>query len=129
MRALTYSVCMNHTKTQELLLVPINILEAAHLLLLIVLVLLVVLIVLLLFRRKHNKTLSHGPKTPLVACVFHLVSICTSFWLNENRYTCFWQLPFILIVSIANDLSSESSRGDVSKAELVGTDTAVRRCC
>ena len=24
MRALTYSVCMNHTKTQELLLVPIN---------------------------------------------------------------------------------------------------------
>ena len=24
-----------------------------------------------------QKTLSHGPKTPLVACVFYLVLICT----------------------------------------------------
>ena len=43
--------------------------------------------------QKNNLTLSHGPKTPLVACVFHLALICTWFWLNVNRYTCFWHLP------------------------------------
>ena len=74
-------ICMNHTKTQKLL--PIEDLEAAHLLL------------LLLFRRKKIIiiTHSHRPKTPLVACVFYLVLICTCFWLNVNRYTCFWHLP------------------------------------
>ena len=53
---------------------------------------------LLLFRRKKktNKlTLSRRPKTPLVACVFYLVLICTLFWLNVSRYTCFWHLPYI----------------------------------
>ena len=40
----------------------------------------------------QKKTLSHGPKTPLVACVFYLFLICTCFWLNLNMYTCFWQL-------------------------------------
>ena len=34
-----------------------------------------------------------GQKTPLVACVSYLVLICTFFWLNANRYTCFWHLP------------------------------------
>ena len=35
---------------------------------------------------------SHGPKTPLVACVFYFVLKCTFFWLNVNSYACFWQL-------------------------------------
>ena len=34
-------------------------------------------------------------KTPLVACVFYLVLVCTCFWLNVNRYTWFWHLPFM----------------------------------
>ena len=46
--------------------------------------------------QKNKKiTLSHGPKTPLVACVFYLVLICTCFWLNVNSYTIFWHLPII----------------------------------
>ena len=48
--------------------------------------------------KKKSLTLSHGPKTPLVACVFYLVLLCTCFWLNVNRYTCFWHLPFKLLV-------------------------------
>ena len=40
---------------------------------------------LILFRRiKKNICDLSGPKTPLVACVFYLVSTCT----------CFWLLPF-----------------------------------
>ena len=64
-------------------LLPIKILEA-------------ILLILLLIRRKKKKCfeVSYGPKTPLVACVFYFVLICTCFWLNVNRCTCFWQLPY-----------------------------------
>ena len=42
---------------------------------------------------KKGIKLSLGPKTPLVTCVFYFVLICTCFWLNVNRYTCFWHFP------------------------------------
>ena len=29
-------------------------------------------------------------KTPLVACIFYLILICTLFWINVNRYTFFF---------------------------------------
>ena len=75
-------ICMNHTKTQKLLPIKgfggrifttINSTTAVQ-------------------AQKKKEALSHGPKTPLVACVFYLFLICTCFWLNLNRYTCFWQL-------------------------------------
>ena len=54
--------------------------------------------VLLLFKRKEKQknafSWAKNTKTPLVACVFYLVLICTWFWLNVNRYTCVWHLPF-----------------------------------
>ena len=47
-------------------------------------------------KKETRLKVSHGQKTPLVACVFHFVLICTYFWLNVNRCTCFWHfLPFL----------------------------------
>ena len=46
-------------------------------------------------KNKKFLKLSHRPKTPLVACVFYFVLICTFFWLNVNRYTYFWHIPYI----------------------------------
>ena len=50
---------------------------------------------------------SHGPKTPQLACVFYLVLICTCFRLDGNRYTCVWHLPLIFR---SNDLWRRSRR-------------------
>ena len=73
--------CVSHKISKTAVVThAIKILEAAYL--------------LLLIRRKKRKVRSFlRPKTPLVACVFYFVLICTSFWLNVNRYTCFWHLP------------------------------------
>ena len=51
--------------------------------------------------KKKCLTLSHGPKTPLLACVFYEVLICTWFWLYVNRYTCFGDLTQIKYVMYA----------------------------
>ena len=42
-------------------------------------------------RKKSIKV--HRPKTPLAACVFHVVLIYSCFCPNANRCTCFWHLP------------------------------------
>ena len=47
--------------------------------------------------RNENDAFSWAKNT-LVACVFYLVLICTFFWLNLNRYTCFWQFPFLFLL-------------------------------
>ena len=67
--------------------------EAAYLL-----VLIVVLLVLLLFRRrKKKKTLRISwAKNTARGERFLLGLICTWFWLNVNRYTCFWHVSFFL---------------------------------
>ena len=74
---------MNHAKTQQLLTVKdfggciftINSTTAVQ------------------AQKKKSCKLSYGQKTLLVACVFYLVLMCTWFWLNVNRYTCFWHFP------------------------------------
>ena len=77
---------MNHTKTQMLL--PIKILEAAHLLL---------YTVLLLFRGRKKKLFkaSHGPKTWLVACVFAFVLILTFIGSMRTGIPVFSTCPFM----------------------------------
>ena len=47
-------------------------------------------------QKKICLTLSHWLKTTHVARVFYLVLICTCFWLDVNRYTCFWHLPLFI---------------------------------
>ena len=49
-------------------------------------------------QKTKSSKVSHGPKTPLVECVFYFVLICTFFWLNVNICTCFWNLPIIILI-------------------------------